>query len=255
MTTELEFMGRVAFITGGASGIGRAAALAFARKGAAVHLTDLNEEGLQETAAAIAAEGGSASYSCLDVTDEAAVAGAIETVLAEQGQLDFALNSAGIGGTQALTAEYPAETFARVMAVNVTGVYYCMKHELAAMAAQGRGSIVNIASVAGLVGFPRHSAYAASKHAVIGLTKSAALEYVRQGVRVNAVCPGFTDTPMVDELKALGAEYTERLLRGIPARRLGRPEEIAAAIIYLCTDDAGFMTGQALTLDGGITAG
>ena len=199
--------------------------------------------------------GGSADYSPLDVTDEVSVAATIAAIVGRHGRLDFAVNNAGIGGTQAFTADYPADIFQQVLAVNVTGVYHCLKHELAAMQPQGHGSIVNLASVAGLVGFPRHSAYAASKHAVIGLTKSAALEYVRQGIRVNAVCPGFTDTPMVTQLTEQGPEYAERLLRSIPARRLGRPEEIAAAILYLCTDAAAFMTGQTLTLDGGITAG
>ena len=252
---DKEFVGKVALITGGASGIGRASALAFAARGAAVMVSDVNEAGLQESVALVQAEGGEASYTLTDVTDESAVKAMVDSCVERYGQLDFALNNAGVGGVQAFTTDYPTDAFKLVMAINVTGVYYCMKYELAAMMERGSGAIVNLASVAGLVGFPRHSAYAASKHAVIGLTKSAALEYVRKGIRVNAVCPGFTDTPMVKELESQGPEYAQRLLRGIPMRRLGKPDEIASAILYCCSDGAGFMTGHTLTLDGGITAG
>lgn len=255
MAEEKEFLGKVALITGGASGIGRAAAVAFAEKGAAVYLGDVNKAGLSETLALVEASGSQGGYAVTDVADEEAVATMVDGCVSQFGRLDFALNNAGIGGAQAFTSDYPTETFKQVMAINVTGVYYCLKHELRIMEAQGSGSIVNLASVAGLVGFPRHSAYAASKHAVIGLTRTAALEYVRRGIRVNAVCPGFTDTPMVQQLTAQGPEYAQRLLQGIPIRRLGQPAEIASAIVYLCSAGAAFMTGQAMALDGGITAG
>ena len=189
------------------------------------------------------------------MTQPEEVAALVEATVSTFGRLDFALNNAGVGGVRALTADYPIEVWQRLIEVNLNGVWYCMKYELPQMLKQGQGAIVNLASVAGLVAFPGHAAYAATKHAVVGLTKTAALEYVRKGIRINAVCPGFTDTPMVQQMIETSPEFTERLIAAVPARRLGQPEEIAAAVLYLCSDEAGFITGHTLTLDGGIVAG
>jgi NAD(P)-dependent dehydrogenase (short-subunit alcohol dehydrogenase family) len=179
----------------------------------------------------------------------------IEAAVATCGRIDFAANSAGVSGVRSRTADYPQGEWHQVIDVNLHGVWYCMRSEIDQMLKQGQGVIVNLASVAGLVGFPSHAAYAASKHAVVGLTKTAALEYVRKGIRINAVCPGFIDTPMIEKERQRDPEYAQRLVRGVPARRLGTPQEVAAAVIYLCSDRAGFVAGHTLVLDGGIVAG
>lgn len=251
-----DFSGKIAVITGGGSGLGRQAALAFAKRGATVALSDVNVEGGQETVEIIAEKGGTAVFAQVNVADQAAVTNWIDETVSHFGRLDFALNNAGIGGSTGYrTDEISEDLWQRVIDVNLNGVWYCMKAQLPHMVKQGQGVIVNLASIAGLVAVPRNAAYAASKHAVVGLTRSAALEYVRKGVRINAVCPGFTDTPMVQGGMEQDPVFAERLLRGVPARRLGRPEEIAAAIMYLCSDEAAFMIGQTMVLDGGITAG
>jgi len=252
---KLTFTNKAALVTGGASGIGRATALAFAHQGAKVLVSDMAEAGGLETVRMIREASGEARFVQADVTNSDEVAALVEATVAAYERIDFAVNNAGYQGVLARTADYPEQEWQRVLEVNLNGVWYCMKHELAQMLKQGHGVIVNLASVAGLVGFPNHSAYAASKHAVIGLTKSAALEYIRKGIRINAVCPGFTDTPMVQRLAEERPAYAQRLIERIPARRLGTPEEIAAAVLYLCSDQAGFVAGHALALDGGITAG
>ncbi len=250
-----SFINRVALVTGGASGIGRASALAFARRGAKVVVSDFNEDGGQETVQMIHDEAGEACFVRADVTHQAEVSALINAVVSAYGRLDFALNNAGIGGPRTNTADYPDDLWHRVIDVNLNGVWYCMKHEIPLMLSQGYGVIVNLASIAGLVGSPRLSAYAASKHAVVGLTKTAALEYVRKGIRINAVCPGYTDTPMASSMFEENPKFAERLLAASPSRRLGTPEEIASAVMYLCSDEADFITGHTLVLDGGITAG
>jgi len=250
-----NYTDRVVLVTGGASGIGRAAALAFAREGAKVLVSDIDETGGHETVRMIRESSGEATFVRADVTQWDEVAALIgATIEAYQG-LDFALNSAGVQGVRARTADYPADEWGHVIDVNLNSVWYCMKFELDQMMKQGHGVIINLASVAGVVGFPSHSAYSASKHAVVGLTKSAALEYIRKGIRINAVCPGFTDTPMVQHGREEHPEYTQRLIDRVPARRLGTPEEVASAILYLCSDQAGFVTGHTLVMDGGVTAG
>lgn len=250
-----DFSGKVAIITGGGSGLGRQSALAFAERGAAVALSDVNETGGTETVQKIEERGGTAVFTAVDVTDQAAVQAWVDGIVNQFGRLDFALNNAGIGGSTGYrTAEIPAELWHRVLDININGVWYCMKAELPHMVKQGHGVIVNLASIAGLVAVPRNASYAASKHAVVGLTRAAALEYVRQGVRINAICPGYTDTPMVQEGMAADPVFAARLLQWIPARRLGRPEEIAGAVMYLCSDEAAFMIGQTMVLDGGIVA-
>lgn len=250
-----DYANKVALVTGAASGIGRATALAFARQGAKVLVSDVMEAGGQETVQMIREISGEATFVQADVTKWDEVAALMDATINTYQKIDFALNNAGVQGVMARTAEYPQDEWQHVIDVNLNSVWYCMKFELDQMMKQGYGVIVNLSSVSGLVGFPSHSAYAASKHAVIGLTKTAALEYIRKGIRINAVCPGFTDTPMVQRAFKEHPAYTQRLIDRVPARRMGTPEEVAAAILYLCSDQAGFVTGHALVLDGGITAG
>ncbi|HEY0606427.1 MAG TPA: SDR family oxidoreductase [Herpetosiphonaceae bacterium] len=245
---------RVALVTGGSGGIGRATALALARTGAQVVVVDVSEAGGAETAQMIEQAGGTAQFMRVDVTDARAVEQMISVTVATFGRLDYAVNNAGIDGLRARTADYPEDEWLRVLSINVTGVWLCMKYELQQMQAQGSGVIVNTASVAGLVGFPGHSAYAASKHAVIGLTKTAALEYARRGIRVNAICPGYTRTPMVERVFEQAPEMQAKVTQAMPIGRIGTPEEIAGAIVYMCSDSAAFMTGHALVLDGGLIA-
>lgn len=252
--TNHSFANRVAMVTGGASGIGRAVSLAFAAAGASVLLSDIDEAGGEETVRMIQDASGAASFACVDVTQTDQVDALVQAAVDAYGRLDIAVNNAGLGGPRVRTGEYPQEDWHRLIDVNLHGTWYCMRAELAQMLKQGGGAIVNVSSVAGVVGFPSHAAYAASKHAVVGLTKTAALEYVRKGIRINAVCPGFTETPMVQQEREQYPEYAARLVQGVPARRLGTPEEVAAAILYLCSDQAGFIVGHTLVLDGGITA-
>lgn len=251
-----DFSEKIALITGGGSGLGRQSALDFAKRGATVALSDVNVAGGEETVAMIEEKGGTAVFTEMNVTDQAAVTAWVDGVVGQFGRLDFALNNAGVGGSTGYrTAEISEDLWHHVIDVNLNGVWYCMKAQLPHMVKQGHGCIVNLASIAGLVAVPRNAAYAASKHAVVGLTRSAALEYVRKGIRINAVCPGFTDTPMVQGGMEADPVFAQRLLQGVPARRLGLPEEISAAVMYLCSDEADFMIGQTMILDGGITAG
>lgn len=245
---------RVALVTGGSGGIGRATALALARTGAQVVVVDVSEAGGAETAQLIVEQGGAAQFMHVDVTDAQAVEEMIRATVATFGRLDYAVNNAGIDGLRARTADYPEDEWQRVLSINVTGVWLCMKYELQQMQTQNSGVIVNTASVAGLVGFPGHSAYSASKHAVIGLTKTAALEYARRGIRVNAICPGYTRTPMVEKVFEQVPDMQAKVTQAMPIGRIGTPEEIADAIVYMCSDSAAFMTGHALVLDGGLIA-
>ena len=252
---DQEFAGKVALVTGGGSGIGREAAIVLARRGARVMVVDWNEEGAAETASTIAAAGGEAAHLAVDVSRADDTRAMVDATVARFGRLDVAINNAGVGGVRARTADYPHDAWEQVIAVNLTGVYLSMKHEIPAMLAGGGGAIVNVSSVAGVLGFPHHSAYSASKHGVIGLTKTAALEYARAGIRVNAVCPAFTRTPMVDALTSGSAEYEQKLADAIPIGRLGTVAEIADAIAWLCSDAAKFTNGHALVLDGGLSIG
>jgi NAD(P)-dependent dehydrogenase (short-subunit alcohol dehydrogenase family) len=253
---DRDFAGKVALITGGGSGIGRETALLFARRGARVAVADLNEGGGHETVRIAAAAEGDAFFVRCDVTAEPEVEAMVAATVARYGRLDCAVNSAGVGGVVAKAADYPVGAWRQVVEINLTGVFLSMRHEIPAMLASGGGAVVNVASVAGVTGFPMHAAYAASKHGVVGLTRSAALDYVRHNVRINAVCPGFTRTPMVEEgLKQMNPKLGAQLEQRIPLGRLGEPSEIAAGIVYLCTDAAAFIIGHELVLDGGIVAG
>lgn len=246
--------GKVALVTGGASGIGRATALAFAREGAKLVVADMNVEGGQQTVHMITEQGGEAIWVQTDVTQPTAVKALISKTVETYGRLDCAHNNAGIsGGGHALTAEYSEERWHQVIAVNLTGVWLCMKYEIPQILSQGSGAIVNTASVAGLIGGRGLAAYVASKHGVVGLTKTAALEYAQQGIRVNCVCPGVIHTPMT----ARGLSDPERRARIIatePIGRVGTPEEVAEAVVWLCSDAASFVTGHTMTVDGGFVA-
>ena len=246
---------RVALVTGAASGIGRAVAHALARADYAVVVADVDETGGLETVRQLEGDGATARFAACDVAREADVEAAVHTATEAFGRLDVLVNNAGIEGPVLPVHAVAPDDWRRVFEVNVHGTFYGVRHAFPLMSAAGGGAIVNVASVAGLNAFPMHAAYAASKHAVVGLTRTAALEGARAGVRVNAVCPGFTDTPMVAEgLEQMG--QTADQLRGrIPARRFARPDEIAAAVVYLCSDAAAYVTGQTLVIDGGIDAG
>lgn len=251
-----DFNGKTALVTGSGSGLGRAAAVLFAQRGANVVVSDVNEAGGAETVRLIEAAGGKAAFFRCDVASETEVNGLIHFAVDTFGRLDCAVNNAGIGGALAPTHLYPADNFERVMAVNCTGVFLCLKAELQVMLKAGGGSIVNVSSLSGLVGFPNNLAYATSKHAVVGLTRTAALEYAPKNIRINAVCPAFTVTPMVEGLlEAVGPERGAKMEAAIPMKRFGQPEEIAEAIVWLCSDAASFVTGHALPIDGGMVAG
>jgi NAD(P)-dependent dehydrogenase (short-subunit alcohol dehydrogenase family) len=249
-----SFDGKVALVTGGASGIGRVAAQAFAREGASVLVSDVDIEGARETVRLIQDSNGKAAVTKTDVTQASEVKAMFSEVTRNFGKLDFALNNAGIDGDRARTADYSEETWAKVVNVNLTGVFLCMKYEIPLLLENKGGAIVNMSSVAGVTGFVGHSAYTASKHGVIGLTKTAALEYAKQGIRVNAVCPCYTRTPMVERIVSMDPGLAEKLRNRIPMGRLGTPEEIAAAVIYLCSDAGSFINGHSLMMDGGIMA-
>lgn len=246
--------GKIALITGGGSGIGRATALALAREGATVVVSDIVAEGGAETERLVKAAGGQALFVKSDASKAAEVDALINRVVETYGRLDCAFNNAGIEGAMAQTADCSEETWDRTIAINLKGVWLCMRAEIPQMLKQGGGTIVNTASVAGLVGFMGLPAYVASKHGVVGLTKTAALEYAKQGIRVNAVCPGAIQTPMVERLFNAQPQIAEGFTAMEPVGRIGKPEEIAEAVVWLCSDAASFVTGHSMTVDGGLVA-
>ena len=249
-----EFEGKVAFVTGAAGGIGFATARAFAESGAAVVITDVNENAAKAAADALTNAGHKALGLRCDVSDEAQVATAIAETVSAFGRLDAAYNNAGLHAPSVETADALAEDFDRVIAVNLRGVWACMKHELRQMRKQGNGTIVNCSSQSGLAGIAGLGAYTASKHGVIGLTKAAALEYARRGIRINAICPGTANTPMVAKAMKDHPAEMQAVIDDIPLGRMGTPEEIASAVLWLCSPGAGFMIGQIVAPDGGYTA-
>jgi NAD(P)-dependent dehydrogenase (short-subunit alcohol dehydrogenase family) len=249
-----DFKGRVALVTGASSGMGLATARAFASSGASVVLADVNDDALRAATDELTGAGRTAVGMTCDVSDEAQVAALIDQTVATFGRLDMAFNNAGIQAPPSDAADEPTETFDRVNAINLRGVWACMKHELRQMRQQGSGAIVNCSSLGGLVGLPGRAAYHASKHGVLGLTKSAALEYAPRGVRINAICPGTIDTPMVAAMLASGELDMPEVLRNQPIGRLGTADEIAAAVLWLCSPGASFVIGVALPADGGYTA-
>jgi NAD(P)-dependent dehydrogenase (short-subunit alcohol dehydrogenase family) len=251
--TEL-LKGKVALVTGASSGIGRASALTFARAGARVIVADVVVAGGEETVRLITAAGGEAIFVKADMAKAAEVEAMVNAAVAAFGRLDCAHNNAGIEGVTATTSDYPEDDWERVININLKGVWLCMKYEIPQMLKQGSGAIVNTASGAGLVGVPRMPAYVASKHGVVGLTRTAALEYAKAGIRVNAVCPGVIQTPMVERVTSSRPGMIEKMIAAEPIGRMGKPEEIAEAAVWLCSDAASFVTGHAMSVDGGALA-
>jgi NAD(P)-dependent dehydrogenase (short-subunit alcohol dehydrogenase family) len=248
-----DYNDKVALVTGAASGMGLATAKAFAKAGAAVTLADINEQAVQTVTKELVAEGHQALAIHCDVSDEAQVASMVDRTVATFGRLDAAFNNAGIQVPPSDAADEPAQNFDRVIAVNLRGIWACMKHELRHMREQQSGAIVNCSSIGGLIGLPGRASYHASKHGVIGLTRSAAVEYAPRGIRINAVCPGTIDTPMVSDMLKTQADAMKEILREQSIGRLGRADEIADAVLWLCGPGATFVIGQAIAVDGGFT--
>lgn len=246
---EKIFENRIVIVTGGSFGIGQATAIAFANRGAKVVIADWIEN--SETLNAIKASGGEGMFVKCDVSKSGDVESLIKQTINNYGRLDFAVNNAGIEGLTGTTHECTEDNFDKTLSVNLKGVWLCMKNEIPFILKQGKGAIVNIASIAGLVGFPGLPAYVASKHAVVGLTKTAALEYAKQGIRVNAVCPGVIRTPMIDRTTGKDKAVEKKFEDMEPVGRMGNPEEVAEAIIWLCSDASSFVTGHAMAVDGG----
>lgn len=254
MTTNKNefYKGKVAFVTGAGSGIGRATALAFASAGASVTVADISQESSRETARLIEEQGGRAFAVKCDVTRAEDVKAALSKTIETFGRLDFAFNNAGVEQKNSATAEIEEEEWDRIVNINLRGVFLCMKYEIPLLLKQG-GAIVNTSSGAGVIGIKGGAAYTAAKHGLIGLTKSAALDYALQNIRINAVCPGYIDTSMMDRFTGGTPEGREQVISEEPIGRMGQPEEIANAVVWLCSDASSFVIGHALVVDGGQT--
>jgi NAD(P)-dependent dehydrogenase (short-subunit alcohol dehydrogenase family) len=253
-TTENKiFTGKVAFITGAGTGIGRATALAFSRQGASVVITDIKAETLQETAQLIEQEGGRSLAIPCDVTQTGSVKAALDKVIDTFGRLDYAFNNAGVEQPKTPLADIDEAEWDRIVDTDLRSVFLCMKYQIPLMLQQGGGAIVNTSSGAGVKGIPGQGAYAAAKHGIIGLTKSAALDYASQNIRINAVCPGFIETPMYDRFTGGTEKGRQEVISQEPIGRAGKPEEIADAVIWLCSETSSFIVGHALVVDGGQT--
>jgi len=248
---ETTFKNKVVIITGSTFGIGKSAAIAFAQRGAKVVLSDWKQD--EDTLSTIIENGGDAIFVKCDVSVENDVKNLVAETIAKYGRLDFAFNNAGIEGTPAPATECSNDNWDKTININLKGVWYCMKYQIPEMLKVGGGVIVNNASIAGLVGFGGVPAYVASKHAVVGLTKNVALDYAKQNIRVNAVCPGVIHTPMVDRFTGQDPKVLEQLVAAKPMGRVGQPEEIAETVVFLCSNAASFITGQAIAIDGGWT--
>lgn len=255
MNNALDFSGKVALVTGAASGMGLATARAFAEAGAAVVLADFKEDAVKVEAERLVADGHRAIAVRCDVSDDAQVEAMVNRAVSEFGRLDAAFNNAGVMAQIAPTAESTREEWDRVIGVNLRGVWSCMKYELRQMERQGSGAIVNNASVGALTGNPGIGSYIASKHGVVGLTRTAALEYIKKGIRVNAVNPGLIDTQVARDVVAGSEEAYAEIANNVPIGRAGRPEEIASVVLWLCGEGASYVVGHALTVDGGMTVG
>ena len=253
MNVEKSMAGKVAFVTGGGSGIGRAAALAFARKGANVTVTGRSEGPLRETARLIEEIGGRSLPLVCDVSKSDEVKASVEKTLAAFGRLDYAFNNAGVEQPSMALADIPDEEWTRILDTDLNGVFLCMKHQIPVMLAQGGGAIVNTSSGAGVKGFKGQAAYVAAKHGVIGLSKAAALDYATSNIRVNALCPGMVDTPMMDRFTGGTEEGRKGAVAQEPVGRVGTPDEIGATAVWLCSEESAFITGAAIVADGGQT--
>ncbi|MEX1248636.1 MAG: SDR family oxidoreductase [Anaerolineales bacterium] len=249
------FDGKVALVTGGGTGIGRATALVFAAKGAAVVVADVDAKEAGQTVELVKKAGGKALFVQADVSKAADCQNMVAKAVEAFGRLDFACNNAGIGGASAPVAEMTAEDWQRVIDINLSGVFFSMKYEIPEMLKAGGGAIVNMASILGQVGFANAAAYVSAKHGVLGLTKTAALEYAAQGIRVNAVCPAFIETPMLERAGIMQNEGMRKFIEGLhPIGRMGQPEEIAGVVTFLCSPEASFIHGESLLVDGGYIA-
>jgi NAD(P)-dependent dehydrogenase (short-subunit alcohol dehydrogenase family) len=251
---DYGLQGKVALVTGAGSGIGAATAELFAALGAKVVASDLDPTSGAATVERLTGAGHDAMFQAADVTDQHAVAALVAAARERYGRLDCAANCAGVGAGEAPTHEYPDERWDRVVATNLRGTWLAMRREIEAMLAQGGGAIVNVASTLALRGSLFASPYSASKHGVLGLTRTAAIEYAQAGIRVNAVCPGAIDTPMMDETFERFPGFRESLIGFVPMGRMGRPAEVAGAIAWLCSDAASFITGESLAVEGGLLA-